>query len=171
MSTLESVMELLSRHTFSVEHNPNCPSPYLVRLVGFQRGGLDKFEPNATNDYMGYGKTLVEAADAAFSAKTAFDTFVANSRCPVCTEKPKRLWFEGRVRKVCKKCQAAQPDLTVAHHNFSCKSCGNWYLYHDSTLYWYGLYHDGVVSKGADRRPPGMKSVAELTSPLRHFLP
>lgn len=71
-------VELLSR-TFQVEHNPNCPSPWLVRLPG-ARGYIDKkpygqvvgfgvvVSNHETQDALGFGKTLAEAARAAISA-------------------------------------------------------------------------------------------------------
>lgn len=58
-------------YTFCLEHNPNCPSPFLVRLPGAS-GFIDKkpvwsLDPSVelTGDCYGYGKTLEEAADAA----------------------------------------------------------------------------------------------------------
>lgn len=47
--------------TFRIEHNPNCPSPFLVRLVQYGRGQID----GTDQDAMGYGKTLGEAAERA----------------------------------------------------------------------------------------------------------
>jgi hypothetical protein len=50
-----------------LEHNPNCPSPFLVRLPGWGTGVLDrKVNMAETNDAFGYGKTLELAADVAF---------------------------------------------------------------------------------------------------------
>lgn len=51
----------LERETFQVEHNPNCPSPYKVRLVQYERGRIHGTE----DDAIGYGKTLGEAAERA----------------------------------------------------------------------------------------------------------
>ena len=58
-------------YTFCLEHNPNCPKPYLVRLPG-ATGFIDKkpvwsFDPSVelTGDCYAYGHTLEEAADAA----------------------------------------------------------------------------------------------------------
>lgn len=63
--------------TFAVQHNPNCPSPFLVRLVRPGTGYLDfkqyisvgthKDPSNAilTHDILGFGTTLQEAAEAA----------------------------------------------------------------------------------------------------------
>lgn len=66
--------ELLSR-TFAVQHNPNCVSPFLVRLIGKGRPMID-MKPyhvpllgvqNQTFDVLGFGKTLGEAARAALA--------------------------------------------------------------------------------------------------------
>lgn len=51
----------LNAETFRVEHCPNCPSPFLVRLVQYGRGKIDGTEADAR----GYGKTLTEAANKA----------------------------------------------------------------------------------------------------------
>lgn len=51
----------LERETFQVEHNPNCPSPYKVRLVQYARGRID----GTDQDAIGFGKTLNEAAEKA----------------------------------------------------------------------------------------------------------
>lgn len=70
-----SVLEDLHKLTFAVQHNPNCPSPFLVRLVGHGRAVID-LKPYAgfclhrstlTNDILGFGKTLEEAAEAAMA--------------------------------------------------------------------------------------------------------
>ncbi len=55
----------LRAQTFQVEHNPNCPSPFLVRMIGKGRGRIYADE----RDALGYGQTLAEAAGHA--AKTA----------------------------------------------------------------------------------------------------
>jgi len=51
----------LAKHTYRVEHNPNCPSPYLVRLIAKNKARIvgDK------TDACGYGKTLQQAAENA----------------------------------------------------------------------------------------------------------
>lgn len=68
------IPEWLKKETFAVQHNPNCPSPYLVRLIGKGAGLLDlkpyfllgKPKPGElTRDALGFGKTLEEAAEAA----------------------------------------------------------------------------------------------------------
>lgn len=63
--------EWLSKRTFVIEHNPNCPMPFLVRLPGKNKGVIDKLpygglgDITLTKDILGFGKTLREAADAA----------------------------------------------------------------------------------------------------------
>lgn len=47
--------------TFRVEHNPNCPSPFLVRLVQWGRGSID----GTDQDAIGHGRSLAEAAERA----------------------------------------------------------------------------------------------------------
>jgi len=63
-------MEALKRlcgMTFVLQHNPNCPSPFLVRLVGEGRGMIDLLSPERTKDRLYYGKTLEEAVNRAVS--------------------------------------------------------------------------------------------------------
>ena len=66
--------ELCGR-TFCVQHNPNCPQPWLVRLPG-KRGCIDMLPygdgylnvvKHETGDVLGFGKTLEEAAVAALT--------------------------------------------------------------------------------------------------------
>lgn len=59
----------LEKHTFAVQYNPNCPSPYLVRLCGVGAGGIDNRGYHETKDACGYGKTLEEAAERAIMVK------------------------------------------------------------------------------------------------------
>jgi hypothetical protein len=61
---MRSVDEL-KKMTHVVEYSPNCPSQYLVRLVGKGQGIIDKKPPGKTNDILGYGKTLAQAVKAA----------------------------------------------------------------------------------------------------------
>jgi len=51
----------LADETFEVEHCPNCPSPFKVRLVQWGRGRIDGTE----GDAIGHGSTLEEAAKKA----------------------------------------------------------------------------------------------------------
>lgn len=61
----------ITKRTFAVQHNPNCPSPWLVRLPG--RSLFIDLKPyssitsqdDVTGDILGFGKTFAEAADAA----------------------------------------------------------------------------------------------------------
>lgn len=68
------VPEWLAAETFAVQHCPNCPKPYLVRLIARGRGLLD-LKPycgdpsNITRDVLGFGLTLQEAAEAARAAR------------------------------------------------------------------------------------------------------
>jgi len=64
----------LLKLTFAIQHNPNCPSPWLVRLPG-KSGAID-MKPygdplglvrHQTGDILGFGKTLEEAARAALT--------------------------------------------------------------------------------------------------------
>lgn len=64
--------------TFAVQHNPNCPSPWLVRLPGKKNGVID-FKPyptwmvkevDTTGDILGFGKTFEDAARSALSLAT-----------------------------------------------------------------------------------------------------
>lgn len=55
----------LKRKTFRVEYNPNCPSPYLVRLVAKQKYRIT----GEKTDACGYGKTLQQAAENARKAQ------------------------------------------------------------------------------------------------------
>ena len=74
----EAFPEDLRGHTFVVQHNPNCPSPWLVRLPG-KSGRIDlkpyghTFPPvkHETDDILGFGKTLDAAARAALAPAKA----------------------------------------------------------------------------------------------------
>jgi hypothetical protein len=65
----------LCKRTFVVQHNPNCPSPFLVRMAG--KGPIDMLPygdglgliRHQTGDVLGFGKTLRDAARAALSDK------------------------------------------------------------------------------------------------------
>lgn len=50
----------LLKETFVIEYNPNCPSPWLVRLCG-KSCIIDKQYYDVTNDVLGFGKTIKEA--------------------------------------------------------------------------------------------------------------
>ncbi|MES2749324.1 MAG: hypothetical protein V4606_02945 [Patescibacteria group bacterium] len=66
--------------TYSIQHNPNCPSKYLIRLIGDEAGIIDNLPHSSyivkrTNDRLFYGKTLEEAID-----KVLADERVARTR-------------------------------------------------------------------------------------------
>ena len=54
-----ATMRRLNKLTYAVQHNPNCASPFLVRLCGSSI--IDLRPASETRDILGYGKTLVEA--------------------------------------------------------------------------------------------------------------
>lgn len=60
----------LAGKAFVVQHNPNCPSPFLVRMPG-DGGRIDMLpyatplSPCETKDILGFGRTLEEAATVA----------------------------------------------------------------------------------------------------------
>lgn len=64
-----AAFEELCGLTFAIQHNPNCPAKFLVRLPG-KSGRIDMkpyadrlgFIPHQTGDILGFGKTLHEAA-------------------------------------------------------------------------------------------------------------
>ncbi len=65
----------LAMETYMIEHNPNCPMPYLVRLVTPGSATLDRRPvQELTSDTIGYGKSLGEAARDAFSKRAAART-------------------------------------------------------------------------------------------------
>jgi hypothetical protein len=72
-STLISIPDWLLNSTFGVQYNPNCPSKWLVRLVGIG-GFLDwkhyAGKPPETKDAFGFGKTITEAAENARKMQT-----------------------------------------------------------------------------------------------------
>ena len=56
-----TISERISRLTYTLQHNPNCPSPFLVRMpCGLLM--LDNRLAGSTEDALGYGKTFEEAA-------------------------------------------------------------------------------------------------------------
>lgn len=69
----------LCQLTFAVQHNPNCPSPWLVRLPG--KGPIDMLpygDPlhlvkHQTGDILGFGKSFDEAARAALKSEGSAD--------------------------------------------------------------------------------------------------
>jgi len=65
---MANVPEELDELTYMIEHNPNCPMPFLVRLPG-KAGRIDRKAADETEDILGYGKTLEIAAHAALLAR------------------------------------------------------------------------------------------------------
>lgn len=63
----DDILAAMAKQTYRTEHSPNCPSPYLVRIVGC--GILDGLPKGQTNDIIGYGRTFVEAASKALREK------------------------------------------------------------------------------------------------------
>ncbi|WP_320196273.1 hypothetical protein RMR10_004395 [Agrobacterium rosae] len=68
-------LERLKDITYAVQHSPNCPAKFLVRLVGKSGvidlkpyGGPFTFMKNETTDILGFGKTIDEAIDKALAA-------------------------------------------------------------------------------------------------------
>lgn len=65
MISIDVPADLLTK-TFAVAFNPNCPSPWLVRMPGL-RAFIDHKPYNGkveeiTDDALGFGKTLAQAA-------------------------------------------------------------------------------------------------------------
>jgi hypothetical protein len=53
--------------TWSLRHNPNCPSPYEVRMCGRKAGRINYDQ----GDLIGYGKTLAEALENVLAKREA----------------------------------------------------------------------------------------------------
>jgi len=67
----------ITAYTFAAQHNPNCPSPWLVRMPGKSaiidmkpRGVFGGSKADLTDDILGYGKTFEEAADSALAQQS-----------------------------------------------------------------------------------------------------
>ncbi|HEY5220639.1 MAG TPA: hypothetical protein VIJ29_00605 [Candidatus Paceibacterota bacterium] len=63
------VMTRLRQFTYATQHSPNCPDPFLVRLVGPGTAMLDLLSRRETKDICGYGKTERMAARTAMALK------------------------------------------------------------------------------------------------------
>jgi hypothetical protein len=61
-----TVPEWLLKETFAIQYNANCPSPYLVRVIGHGKATLDLLgyvgKSAETRDAIGFGKSIEEAA-------------------------------------------------------------------------------------------------------------
>ncbi len=67
-----NIPDWLLKETFAIQYNPNCPKPFLVRLVGKNRGSLDMKQyvfkdEEMTADAIGFGSTPSEAAKNALT--------------------------------------------------------------------------------------------------------
>ena len=71
---MDEALELLKNETYVLQHNPNCPNPYCIRLVGAP-GRIDMLPAKQTGDIVGYGKTMVLAAQMALALRRAGVTF------------------------------------------------------------------------------------------------
>lgn len=58
-SCLRSALEAM---TYVLEHNPNCPAPYLIRLPGRGMGIIDKQPLGESRDIFIYGENFPEVA-------------------------------------------------------------------------------------------------------------
>lgn len=70
--TNRAILKRLYKHTHAVKYSPNCPGKFLVHLVGPGKGALDYKAHNETEDILGYGRTLAEAARKAFVQHDAY---------------------------------------------------------------------------------------------------
>ena len=59
----EPIPAWLLKKTFSIQYNPDCSLPWLVRLPGFGRAVLDI--GNGNEDLLGFGQTCEQAASYA----------------------------------------------------------------------------------------------------------
>jgi len=59
----ELIPAWLLKKTFSIQYNPDCSLPWLVRLPGFGRAALDI--GNWNEDLLGFGSTCAQAAASA----------------------------------------------------------------------------------------------------------
>lgn len=92
---MKEIPEWLNRETFSVQHNPNCPSAFLVRLIGRGRATLD-MKPyfsapdqsdKLTRDALGFGATIHAAAEKAKEARAKQDSSMARRGIQRLTDK------------------------------------------------------------------------------------
>lgn len=65
------VLRELDKLTYVVEHCPNCPKMFLVRLPGNNQGVIDKkpYSNGETKDILGFGRTLRGAAKRALAQR------------------------------------------------------------------------------------------------------
>ncbi len=65
----ETYTDKLRSLTYAVIHNPNCPSPFQVRLVAERAAMLDHLACSRTRDVCGHGQSLEEAARDAWNKR------------------------------------------------------------------------------------------------------
>jgi hypothetical protein len=63
------MLDPFAGYTYVTEHSPNCPSPYMVRMVGTAngKGVIDRLPHPLSKDAIGYGQTFEEAASKALA--------------------------------------------------------------------------------------------------------
>ena len=62
---MSDAIKQISMFTWALRHNPHCPSPYKVYMVGRRKGRINY----DINDIIGHGKTLDEAIENALKEK------------------------------------------------------------------------------------------------------
>ena len=70
----------LEEYTFRVEYSPNCPKPYLIRLVGPGAGGIDGLPVGQTRDIFAYGMTFDEVVVEVLKKKESAHNKAFSSR-------------------------------------------------------------------------------------------
>lgn len=60
-----SLPSWLLGQAFVIEYSPNCHRKWMVRLVGYRKGRIDKKAAGETNDAIGYGDSITDAAEDA----------------------------------------------------------------------------------------------------------
>ena len=65
--TITACLKKAKDLTWALRHNPNCPSPYEVRMPGRKAGRINYDQ----GDIVGYGKTLAKALEDALKKREA----------------------------------------------------------------------------------------------------
>ncbi|WP_415912235.1 hypothetical protein [Neptuniibacter sp. QD37_11] len=55
-------IKALYKKTHTIAFHPHCPCPFQIRIMGIGKGKIDGLPFDDTNDIMGYGRTMEEAA-------------------------------------------------------------------------------------------------------------
>ncbi len=66
---MDKIRDTMRGLTYAHEHNPNCPMPHQVRLVGVGKSRLDLLPRGRTSDILGTGKSFSGAARSALDEK------------------------------------------------------------------------------------------------------